>query len=290
MIHAGAGGRWRAKGPTLGILARMAIKGKKKNRGSQGVRRPAEAPRPAYAPRARTPFYKTRDGMILLGILGLVALGTIVWLIGSARNEAKELEARQAQLETYNDQIEGVLQQATPVAQDMGSVQAPPADAEAADDLAADSERWIADLQQSQTQVSQIFPAPEVESINELFNEALSLYVAAAQTFALVPDAEGDLQSNIHARALAQRDTAAAVWASAIDVLDTLRSSAELSASGLRPPVSASQVPDPNASPGTEVIIPPEGAEEPAPEEDAEDGEQTGGGGGQDGDGDSGNG
>lgn len=264
----------------MGILARMAIKGKKKNRGSQGVRRPAEAPRPAYAPRARTPFYKTRDGMILMGILGAVAIGTIIWLIGSAQNEAKELEARQAQLETYDDQIEGVLQQATPVAQDMASVQAPPADADAADDLAADSERWIADLQQSQTQVSQILPAPEVESINELFNEALSLYVAAAQTFALVPEAEGRLQADIHTRAVAQRDTAAAVWTSAIDVLDTLRSSAELSASGLRPPVSASQVPDPNASPGTEVIIPPEGAEEPETGDSSGGGDGQGGGGG----------
>lgn len=261
----------------------MAIKGKKKNRGSQGARRPAEAPRPAYAPRASTPFYKTRDGMILMGILGAVALGTIIWLIGSAQNEAKKLEARQAQLETYNDQIVGVLQQATPVAQDMASVQAPPADATAADDLAADSERWIAGIQQSQTQVSQIFPAPEVESINELFNEALSLYVAAAQTFALVPDAEGGLQSDIHARAVTQRDTAAAVWTSAIDVLDTLRSSAEMPASGLRPPVSAGQLPDPNAAPGSEVVIPPEGSEEP------ETGVDSGGGGGGKGGGKKGN-
>lgn len=227
--------------------------------------------------------------MILMGILGAVAVGTIIWLIGSAQNEAKKLEARQAQLETYNGQIEGVLQQATSVAQDMGSIQGPPADAKAAEELAADSERWIADIQQSQTQVSQILPAPEVESVNELFNEALSLYVAAAQTFALVPDAEGELQSSIHTRALVQRDTAAAVWTSAIDVLDTLRTSVELSSSGLRPPVSTPQMPDPNAPPGSEVVIPPEGAEEPETGDDSGGGGsgQGGGGGGKKGNKDS---
>ena len=254
----------------------MAIKGKKKNRGAQGVRRPAQAPRPAYAPRARTPFYRTRDGMILLGILGLVALGTIIWLIGSARNEAKELEDRQAQLETYDEQITGVLQQATPVAQEMATVQAVPADEKGLEDLAADSERWITDLQQFQTQISQVFPAPEVESVNELFNQALSLYVASAQTFALVPDAEGDLQASVYARAIAQRDAATGVWSSAIDVLDTLRSNAEMSASGLRPPASASQMPDPNATPGTQVTIPPEG-EGDAETGDSPEGEQQGG-------------
>ena len=251
----------------------MAIKGKKKNRGSQGVRRPAQAPRPAYAPRARTPFYKTRDGMILLGILGLVAIGTIIWMIGSARNEAKELEDRQAQLETYDDQIQGVLQQATPVAQEMAEIQAVPADEKGLEDLASDSERWVTDLQQFQTQASQVFPAPEVEGINELFNEALTLYVSAAQTFALVPDAEGDLQAQILARAVTQRDTAAELWTSAITVLDTLRSNAEMSASGLRPPVTANQVPDPNASPGTEVTIPPEDSAPPEGEGDAETGD-----------------
>jgi type II secretory pathway pseudopilin PulG len=199
--------------------------------------------------------------MILLGILGMVALGTIVWLIGSARNEAKLLEDRQAQLETYGDQAEGVLQQAVPVAQDMNSVQAVPADSKGLDDLAADAERWITGLQQSQTQISQVFPAPEVESVNELFNEALSLYVASAQTFALVPDAEGDLQASIFARAVSQRDTAAAVWASAIGVLDTLRSDAELPASGLRAPAAQNAMPDPAASPGAEVTIPPEDSE-----------------------------
>lgn len=260
----------------MGILARMAIKGKKKNRGSQGVRRPAQAPRPAYAPRARTPFYKTRDGLIMIGILAAVALGTIIWLIGSARAEAKELEDRQAQLETYDDQIAGVLQQATPVAQEMGSVSALPADKEGFEDLAADSERWITDLQQFQTLTSQVFPAPEVESVNELFNQALSLYVASAQTFALVPDAEGDLQASIHARAVAQRDAAAGVWTSAIAVLDTLRSNAEMSASGLRPPTGATQVPDPLASPGTQVTIPPEG-EGDAETGDGSEGEGQGG-------------
>ena len=59
--------------------------------------------------------------MILLGILGAVAIGTIVWLVMSAQNEAKELEAQQSVLEQYSDQVEPTLQTAAATAIEMGA-------------------------------------------------------------------------------------------------------------------------------------------------------------------------
>lgn len=243
----------------------MAIKGKKKSRGAQGVRRPAAAPPPPVTARRRhTPFYRTRDGMILLGILGVVAIGTVIWLVMSAQNEAKELEAKQAVLDQYGDQVEPTLQTASATALEMAAVTAVPEDPA---DLAEDSEGWIKNLQGAQTQFAQIFPAPEVEPVNQLFNESLALYVASAETFALVPKAEGKLQADLFIRATVQRDTAAAVWASAIGALDELRDVRDLGPSGLDAPEGPA--PDPLATdPATEVIVPPEGEEEPHVDEE----------------------
>lgn len=261
----------------------MAIKGKKKSRGAQGVRRPAAAPRPQVTgARRHTPFYKTRDGLILLGILGAVALGTIVWLVMSAQNEAKELEAQQSALEQYADQVDPVLEPAVAIAEEMGAVLAVPEDPA---DLTEDSTKWVTDLQGAQTQLSQIIPAPEADPINQLLNEALSLYVSSAETFALVPDADGNLQQELFTRATVQRDTASAVWASAVSAFDELRGVRELGASGLDSPQAPAPVADPLATPGAEEIPhddneAPHGAEEPVEIEVPAEGDGAGGDGG----------
>lgn len=259
----------------------MAIKGKKKSRGAQGVRRPAAAPRPQLTgARRHTPFYKTRDGMILLGILSAVAIGTIVWLVMSAQNEAKELEAQQSVLEQYTDQVEPTLQTASATALEMSALTAIP---EEVDDLAEDSQAWVTNLQGAQTQLSQIFPAPEIDPVNQLFNESISLYVASAETFGLIPKAEAELQQDLFTRATVQRDTASAVWASAIAALDEFRDVRDLGPSGLDAPEAAGPDPLATTPPGAEVTIPPPddaagdgGAEEPAEDGAGKDGGEKG--------------
>ncbi|MDQ3957514.1 MAG: hypothetical protein M3273_04245, partial [Actinomycetota bacterium] len=61
----------------------MAIKGKKKSqsRGSQGLRRPAAAPRPVYTGRRHTPWYKTTEGRLIGGILAAALIGIAIWLV-----------------------------------------------------------------------------------------------------------------------------------------------------------------------------------------------------------------
>lgn len=212
--------------------------------------------------------------MILLGILGVVAIGTIVWLVMSAQNEAKELEAQQSVLEQYTDQVEPTLQTASATAQEMLALTAIP---ETVEDLTEDSTTWVTNLQGAQTQLSQIFPAPEIDPVNQLFNEAISLYVASAETFGLVPKAEAELQQEIFTRATVQRDSASAVLASAIAALDEFRDLRDLGRSGLDAPQAPQ--PDPlGAQPGAEVTIPP--PDDPAEDGAAEDGGAEGDGGG----------
>jgi len=227
----------------------MAIKGKKKSqqRGSQGVRRPAGAPRPAVgSSRGRTPFYKTRDGMLILGIFVLVFLGVIAWLVGSARERSQELEASRAGLERYSEEAEKVIGTATTPIREM--VELTQLDPEVVDSLKEDSERWTTELQQVQGSLAQIFPEPQVLEVNQLFNEAFALYGAAAETFALVPDAKGELRQQIFTRASVQRDTASALFETAIAVLNRMRSDKDLPASGLLPPAGPSvpQMEDPS--------------------------------------------
>ncbi|MGI8775470.1 MAG: hypothetical protein ACR2KQ_10785 [Actinomycetota bacterium] len=255
----------------------MAIKGKKKSqsRGSQGTRRPASAPPPTPArSRRHTPFFKTRDGMLIIGIFVLVFLGVIAWLIGSARERSQELDAERAALEQYSDQVGALLSQANDPIREMVAVTEP--SEEVRETLAEDAEGWKTDLQQVQGSLAQILPDPQVIEVNQLFNEALALYSAAADTFALVPEARGNLRDQIFTRAAVQRDTASALFETAIGVLNRMRADRDMPASGLLPPAGppagSMEVPA-----GEEIEIPVEGgAEEEGGGGDAGDGGNDG--------------
>ena len=254
----------------------MAIKGKKKSqqRGSQGVRRPAAAPRPVVTGRRHTPWYRTRDGMLVLGIFIAVGIGVVIWLIGSARENAKELEREQAVLTAYTNDVRAPLESVSEPVTEMAAVTSAPGGKDL-DELAEDAEGWVTSLQEAQTALAQTFPSPPTDGVHQIFNEALGLYTSAAQTFALLPDVAGETRAEVFTRASTQRDLATAVFASAISVLDEFRSQKDLRASGLRPPADPAPAPGavPTALPSIQVSPPP-----------------AGGGGGGSGNGDGGNG
>jgi len=197
------------------------------------------------AARRGTPWYKHRDVLGLVAILVLVGIGVIVWLVGSARDEARELRDDQAILDQYTSQIRGALQPLNEPVGEMSALSAPPT-GDAVDELADQAERWSASIQAAQTQVTQIFAVDDVAPVNEIMSEAVALYASAAQTFALVPTLEGQAQEEVFARAVQQRDSATALLESAIGVLDVLRKDKEMRASGLRAPG-----PQPGAQPAT---------------------------------------
>lgn len=190
--------------------------------------------------------------MLIGGIFLVVAIGVVVWLVVSAQDRAKQFEEEQSVLESYTTSLQGVLQGAAGPASEMIAVTTLP-EGDDLEQLAEDAETWATDLQGAQAVIQQQ-PAPgEVRSIHLLFGESLQLYVSAAQTFALVPDAEGRLQEQLFVRATAQRDSAGRVMEGAIGALDEMRREKELSASGLQSPT---ELPPP--TPEAEVEVTPE--------------------------------
>jgi CHASE3 domain sensor protein len=226
----------------------MAIKGKKRSRkrGSQGARRPAQAPRPEPVRyRKRHAWYKTPLGIGMVAIFSLVAIGLVVWAIAEARENTRELEERQEVLEEYSQQAREAL---APAGETVAEMSALTFDEEALEGLAEDAGGWAESLQETQAAVSEISGGEEVQSINELFNEALALYVNAANTFQSIPDIDQNrLQQQLFNQAANVRDTASALYQSAVDVLNQLRNEAELGASGIqapRPPQTQPELPE----------------------------------------------
>lgn len=245
----------------------MAIKGKKRsrNRGSQGIRRPAAAPRPTVGGgRKGQEWYRSPLNVGVVTIFGLVAIGILIALIVDIRSRASDTAEVRSVLESYSEDVRGPLELAASPASQMGLLPAVPR-GEALETLTQDAEGWAAELQEAQTQLAQIFPAPETQGVNQLFNESLALYISAANTFGTLPDiSEREVRLEVFNQAATVRDTATAVFESAINILDQLRDDVDLGSSGLRAPVTSGQLPATEPEAGTEapggetVVIPGE--------------------------------
>jgi hypothetical protein len=229
----------------------MAIKGKKKSqsRGSQGVRRPAQAPRPvASARRGPTPFYKTTDGKLIFGLLGIVLIGVIIWAVMGARNTAKEEQARADRIDHYTNEVRGVIQDIIVPAGEMSSIPTT-VTPESLKDVKKNAERWKTSFIKAQSTLAQITPDAEVEKLQQLFGQGIVGLQAAADTYELVPRADGKLQADLLTRVAVQRDQGAGVIDAAIGELDRLRGDVDLSPSGLRSPLNAAPAAQPTIAP-----------------------------------------
>lgn len=230
----------------------MAIKGKKKSqsRGSQGSRRPAQAPRPvASSRRGPTPFYRTRDGILLLGIFGAVALAVVIWAIVNARSNAADTQKRADALDDYTSQVRAVLQEVSPVAAEMTQV-APAPSPDLVAGLEDDTKTWLETLQGGREQLGGIAPPEDAEHLQALFEQSIGAYLAAADAYVLVPGVDDKLQPRLLAAATAQRDRAGALAATAILALDDERSDLGLDLSGIQAPSKTAPVaPQPSVPP-----------------------------------------
>lgn len=237
----------------------MAIKGKKKNRGSAGARRPAGAPRPVIEQTKRKrSFWRSRDGILILSVFALVGIGTVVWLIGEARSGAQERDEQRAVLSQYGDRVEPILITANDPAEEMTLITQLPAEGEL-EDLGSDVEKWTAALQEAQIQLTQVFPGPGVQPINQLFNEGLALYTNAASLLGQITtlDVSDDERVALFGNFTTQRDLATALFESAIGAYNELRDQLDMDGSSLRPPVPSGM--NSGQQPGgssTEVEIP----------------------------------
>jgi hypothetical protein len=216
----------------------MAIKGKKKSRGSQARRRPAAAPRPVISGGRRAAWYKTPGGRIslVLGILIVGIVGFVLW--NNAQKNAERIDNRQEALDTYTGKVRALLQTATPPAAAMQGI-LPTAKDKALDKIGKDASGWIKSLEKAGIEASSLAPPPAVQTSGQLFGESIQLYLTAARTYRTAADIdeEGPRQQILQ-RAAEARDRASSIWTTAVSLLDQERSDAELDPAGLRVPSS----------------------------------------------------
>jgi hypothetical protein len=229
----------------------MALKGKPKSgtRGSQGRKRPATAPRPAPVAARDLPWRHTNSGRLVIALVIALVVGLVWWAISTAQTNAERRDARQETLNEYTGQIRTVSQAITEAAGEMAAVPPTPDEAALAG-LGDSSTRWAKAFTDAQAPLVETFPPSQsLQRANGLFQQSLQLYDSSARTYGLVPRAEGKLQTDLLARAAAQRDQAAAIWAAAVAFIDAARTGAELDASGIATPGSEAAATQPTELP-----------------------------------------
>jgi hypothetical protein len=239
-------------------MAAMAIKGKKKSKGSAGARRPAGAPRPQIpTTRRKQSFWRTRDGILILAIFVLVAIGVVVWLIGDARKDAAAEEDRRTALSQYSDSVKPVLGEIDDEVSDMTALTALPTEDEIAD-LAKTAQEWGQAFQNAQLLLSQQAPAENVQAISQLFGESVALYGNAAGFLASLDglDLSAEQQTALFQNFAGQRDLATAMLTSTIATLDQIRIELGMERSGLQAPGGAAPPPaEVSPTPESETTI-----------------------------------
>lgn len=212
----------------------MAVKGKKKTqrRGSQGRRRPSQAPRPAYAAPRRRSWYRTPAGVAAAIGVAVVAVGLVLWLVLSAQSDSRALQTRRASLDRYSGGVRALLQEVRSPASEMAAIARPEVPLE----LESSAPRWVTQLEAAQEIVESLDPAAGQDSSQRLYKEAVLLYLDAAKTYEFATTLRGASAAEAMTRAADQRNRATAVWDVATGLLETARSDAELASAGIGSP------------------------------------------------------
>ena len=211
----------------------MALKGKSKSRSRRGSsRRPAGAPRTIAPPRRKLPWWRTRTARIWFAVAAVAILLLVLWLVKNSRDTAAALEQKQETLEEFTSEISTLQQSVAPPAAEMvvATVDTP--------NLKAETNRWIKAFSAARDDFTQEnLTAPSGLDVgHRMFFQSVLQYIAAAETYKLAADLEGDLQSRAIERANAQVAASDGIWQSAITLLDQERQEAEFGASGLTVP------------------------------------------------------
>lgn len=230
----------------------MAVKGKKKSqsRGSQGRRRPAQAPRAAYGARPQQPWYRTTAARVIAALVLVVALVAIIVVVQSGPDQTN-LTNRQNALDQYTGDVRALLQGITPPATGEDGVPNK-LTAKQAKALKGQTRSWQAQIAKIQQTVGNVTaPTPSTQNANIIFGESIQLYSQAATTFGLAPSTSGSVQVKMLASAASLRDQATGMWQQGVNVLDQARSAAQMTPSQLRIPTAgtvAPTAPTPSAS------------------------------------------
>lgn len=216
----------------------MAIKGRKKPKGGSARRRPAAAPRPAYAARRKPPFHKTTGGRIVLGLGALALIILSIVVIAKSNSSANKLEARQEQLRDFTGRVRAFETTVSGTISEMAAATVPDAPLNE-----EDAAGWGASLQEAQGEVVVLEAPPEIAQAGSMLSEAVGLYTLSARTLEQAAGVEDDekLKANLISHAAEIRVRGDTAWGIAVSLLDQALVDAEREPSGLTAPGSAAQ-------------------------------------------------
>ena len=166
----------------------------------------------------------------------MVLIGVVVWAVQKSSDEAKQLENRQEVLDGYSAEVRTVLQS---LRAPIGAMTAAPPTIEQpklAEQLVDDASAWLDDLEGAQTQFGGVVATTPVRSVNNLYAQAIQIYITAAKAYIIAGSAEGEVQSDTLVLAGTQRLQASSIWTEATALLDAMLKDAELDPSGLPAP------------------------------------------------------
>ena len=211
----------------------MALKGKKKSRdrGSQARRRPAAAPRPSYGAGQKARWYQTTAGLVIGFLIAATVIIFLWWLIADSRSDSRDLEARQADLQSYTSNLRALVGTLTPTTSELGT-----AATLGDDEIPEKTKAWKNQLAEVQTTLNTTVPPPELAPLSGLLAQSLSLYGQSIEQYELLPDLEGKIRDEISAKADASLAAGNNIFTAVISLLDAEREEADLGASGLTAP------------------------------------------------------
>lgn len=230
----------------------MAIKGKKKNRGSQARRRPAQAPRPHTQTMSRTPWHRTSGGRVAaaIGVVVLIAAlaGVIVTLVGNA----SERQDARSSAEDFGDDVRLLQQEVAPAG--AGMMLAPASRREPAfETLGDEADEWSDTFEAAQTSSAEVRAPDELRAALDIFRQSLALYAGAARTYDLAAGLDGKDADRALALGTEQRDRATALWSTAVALLDARLVELGVEESRIGAPAEAPRAPAPGNG---EVVVP----------------------------------
>jgi hypothetical protein len=231
----------------------MAIKGKKKTRGSQARRRPSSAPRPAVAPRRAPTWYNSPAGIIVLavGSAGIVAL-VVAAVVNAFGGSNAPRAASASALRRYTLEVQSLQQTlAVPV----GAMQNIPGDGGDLSHVAEQARGWEATLTQLEDTIGNQAAPAALQPVNALLGDAVAGYGLAAKSYALAARLPAGRRSSELRLAAEARSQANSVWAAAISILDRMRADAGLGESNVPAPARYPAT-GPRSLPGAETRAP----------------------------------
>ena len=170
--------------------------------------------------------------------MGVVIILALVWFKGF-RDDRRTLERQQNAIEDFTGEAEVLLQDLSPPATEMAGATTD------MKKLAGKAKQWAKAFGEAQAELAaKNASAPrELDITSRLIFQSVLQYVAAAETFKLIPAAPKKLQEDLLARATAQVTAADGTWAAGVETLNEVRDRVDLDPISLRAPSAASTQP-----------------------------------------------